>query len=289
MITFICGSLIGFGIFFIICDLLKIPDLKVKKAFINTAKRQSNQTSKIDLWLQGVSGFIAKHLRLNEYNRENIVSDLQTAGINITPEQHIANALIKASMCAVLIIPTLYIFPMLAPVILLLSIAVYAKESKGMQSKIKKHRAEIEFELPRFVFFIEKTLMHNRDILTMIEVYKENAGKVFKRELEITASDMRSGNYESALVRLESRVGSALLSDVVRGLVSTMGGEKTEFIWAGLSIKFADVSRTQLKLEAQKVPSKVKKLSMCLLVCFILIYVVVIVSEIMTSLGAMFG
>ncbi len=289
MITFICGSLIGFGIFFIICDLLKIPDLKVKKAFINTAKRQSNQTSKIDLWLQGVSGFIAKHLRLNEYNRENIVSDLQTAGINITPEQHIANALIKASMCAVLIVPTLYIFPMLAPVILLLSIAVYAKESKGMQSKIKKHRAEIEFELPRFVFFIEKTLMHNRDILTMIEVYKENAGKVFKRELEITASDMRSGNYESALVRLESRVGSALLSDVIRGLISVLRGENTDVYWQTLSIKFADVSRTQLKLEAQKVPSKVKKLSMCLLVCFILIYVVVIVSEIMTSLGAMFG
>lgn len=289
MIQFICGSLIGIGIFCIVCDLLKLPDQKVKRAFVSTAKRQSKQTSKINLWLQSASTALSKHLRLNEYNREKLVSDLQTANINITPEQHIANAIIKGCICALLAVPMYFIFPILSPVILILAGFIYAKESIGMKSKIKKHRAEIEFELPRFVFFVEKTLMHNRDILTMIESYKENAGEVFKRELDITASDMRSGNYEMALVRLESRVGSSLLSDVVRGLISTMQGEKTEFIWYGLSVKFAELNRNRLKAEANKVPNKVRKLSMFLLFCFMLIYIVVIVSEIMTSMGVMFG
>ena len=100
---------------------------------------------------------------------------------------------------------------------------------------------------------------------------------------------MRSGNYESALTRLESRVGSAMLSDVVRGLISVLRGDNTTVYWATLSVKFADIGRQQLKVQAGKVPSKVKRLSMTLLFCFMAVYLVVITVEIMTSLGAMFG
>ena len=100
---------------------------------------------------------------------------------------------------------------------------------------------------------------------------------------------MRSGNYESALTRLESRVGSAMLSDVVRGLISVLRGDNTTVYWASLSVKFADIQRQQLKQQAQKVPSRVKRLSMALLFCFMAVYLVVITVEIMTSLGAMFG
>jgi cell division septal protein FtsQ len=58
--------------------------------------------------------------------------------------------------------------------------------------------------------------------------------------------------------------------------------------WASLSLKFADVQRQLLKQQAVKVPGKVKRLSMFLLFCFILVYMVVIVGQIMSSLGAMF-
>ena len=100
---------------------------------------------------------------------------------------------------------------------------------------------------------------------------------------------MRSGNYEAALTRLESRVGSAMLSDVVRGLISVLRGDDTTVYWASLSIKFADIQRQLLKMQAQKVPSKVKRLSMVLLFCFMAVYLVVITVEIMSSLGAIFG
>ena len=45
-----------------------------------------------------------------------------------------------------------------------------------------------------------------------------------KRELDITTADMKSGNYETALTRLETRIGSPMLSDVVRGLISVIRG-----------------------------------------------------------------
>ena len=99
----------------------------------------------------------------------------------------------------------------------------------------------------------------------------------------------RSGNYEVALTRLESRVGSAMMSDVTRGLVSVIRGDKTDVYWGNLVLKFSDYQRTLLKNEANKAPKRVRKLSMALLFCFMLVYVAVIGQVLISSLGGMFG
>jgi hypothetical protein len=75
----------------------------------------------------------------------------------------------------------------------------------------------------------------------------------------------------------------------VRGLLSVLRGDETAVYWASLSVKFADIQRQILKQQAVKIPGKVRRLSMILLFCFILVYMVVFVVQIMTSLGAMFG
>ena len=110
-----------------------------------------------------------------------------------------------------------------------------------------------------------------------------------KHELEITVADMKSGNYEGAITRLEARVGSSQMSDVCRGLIGILRGDDTEMYWATLAVKFNDIQRQQLRLQAQKVPKKVKRLSMCLLFCFMLIYIVLILAQIMSSIGVLFG
>lgn len=283
------GILTGFGVYFIFTDLFKIPNIKTSKAFYNLSKRQKKKASSLELWLQGFAQFIARHLKLNEYKRLQLISDLQTAGMDIAPELHIANAIIKAGICGIIAIPAFFVFPLIAPVIVSLAFAMYFRESKSIQSRIKKRRESIENELPRLVFTIQKTLTHSRDVLGILESYRQNAGPILKSELDITVADMRSGNYESALTRLESRVGSAMLSDVVRGLISILRGDDTKTYWSTLSVKFSDYQRQHLKQQAQKVPGKVKRLSMVLLFCFIAVYLVVIITEIMSSLGAMFG
>ena len=136
---------------------------------------------------------------------------------------------------------------------------------------------------------IEKSLERNRDIITILDNFKENAGPEIRRELEITVADMRSGNYEVALTRLESRVGSSMMSDVTRGLISVIRGDKTDVYWGNLVLKFSDYQRTLLKTEANKAPKRVRKLSMALLFCFMLVYVVVIGQVLLSSLGGMFG
>ena len=288
MIQAIVGILCGLGLFYILVDLYAIPYYKTSKAVESISKQQKEKTSGLDVWLKGVAGFFAKHMRLNEFKKAQLQNDLNTAQMDISPEMFKANAIVKSLIIASFAIPVLFILPLLSPIILVLAIALYNNEVRSVSKRIKAKRRKIEYELPRLVFTIEKTLKHNRDVLYMLDSYMESAGPEIKHELEITVADMRSGNYEAAITRLESRVGSSMMSDVCRGLIGILRGDDTEMYWASLSIKFNDIQRQQLRLEAQKVPRKVKRLSMCLLLCFMLIYVVVIFSQIMSSVGVLF-
>lgn len=284
----IIGVTFAVGVYFLLANRFQLPYYKTSKAIVSLSKHQKEKTSLLDVWLKGIASWIARHLKLNDFKRAQLLADLQTAQMQVTPEEFRANAIVKSLLVGIFAIPTLFLFPILIPVILFLAVFLYIRENKTVTKKIHAKRDRIEFELPRLVFTIEKTLKHNRDVLYMLESYAENAGPEMKNELKITAADMRSGNYEAAITRLETRVGSAMMSDVCRGLIGILRGDDTAAYWASLAIKFNDVQRQQLRMEAQKVPKKVKRLSMCLLICFMLIYVVVILEQIVTSMGILF-
>ena len=288
MIQAIIGILCGVGLFFVLADAYRIPYFKTSRAVESLSKKQKDKTSGLNLFLSGIAERIAKHLKLNEFKRAQLEADLKTAQMDISPEMFKANALVKAGIIAVFAIPVAFILPLFVPVVLFLAVFLYRMESKSVSKRIKAKRERIEYELPRLVSNIEKTLAHNRDVLYMLESYAQNAGPELKHELEITVADMKSGNYEGAITRLESRVGSSMMSDVCRGLIGILRGDDNRMYWASLSPKFNDTARQQLRLRAQKVPRKVKRLSMCLLICFMLIYVVVILEQIMTSIGVLF-
>ncbi|MGN0467314.1 MAG: secretion protein F [Acutalibacteraceae bacterium] len=283
------GVLVGIGFFMILADCFRIPYMRTSKAVNNLAKQQKEKTSSLDVWLSSFASFIARKLKLNEFKRAQLESDLRTAQMDISPEMFMANAIVKSLIVGVLAVPVFFILPVLSPIILFLAFILYRMNMKGIANRIRKKRAGIEYELPRFVFKIEKSLMHDKDVLGMIESFARNAGPELKHELDITAADMRSGNTEIAITRLEARVGSPLMSDVCRGLISIDRGDVNTVYWKSLSMKFADIQRQQLRLEAQKIPKKVKRLSMCLLFCFMLIYIVVILAQIMNSVGVLFG
>lgn len=289
MLQAIVGVLCAIALYFVLADVYKIPYYKTSKAVESLSKRQKEKKSSLDIWLSGLAEWLSKHLKLNEFKRAQLEADLKTAQMDITPEMFKANCIVKACLIGVFAIPVGFIFPLLVPVVLFLAVFLYRMESKSVGKRIRAKREKIEYELPRLVANIEKTLAHNRDVLYMLESYAPNAGPELKHELDITVADMKSGNYEGAITRLESRVGSSMMSDVCRGLIGILRGDDNRMYWATLALKFNDTARQQLRLRAQKVPRKVKRLSMCLLICFMLIYVVVILEQIMSSIGVLFA
>ena len=287
-IQLVIGILVGIGVGAILSDVFHLPSLKALRATNNLGKKGEKKVSVLEIYLKDFSAFLSKKLRLNEYKRSQLESDLRTAGIDITPERYVSDALTKALCLGIFAIPVFFIFKIAALIVAVIAAAIYFKEYRAVGDRIKLRRQKIEYELPRFVSSIEKTMQHNRDVIYILESYKDTAGDELKHELEITVADMRSGNIEMALTRLESRVGSTMMSDVTRGLVALNRGDDNRVYWAQVVMKFSDYQRQLLRQQADIVPRKVKKLSMALMLCFMLIYVAVIGQVLFNSLGSMF-
>ncbi len=288
VLQIIIAAVATVGLALLLLDAFKIPSYGVSKATHNLGKRRNKKTNPLEIWLQGLSELLAGHLHLNDYKRMQLDADLKTADMEMTPEQYVANGLVKALFVGVFAIPALFFSNALALLIAVCAVCLYISESKKVRRTIQERRKKIEYELPRLVANIEKTLTHNRDVLSILDAYRESAGEELKRELDITVADMRSGNYEVALTRLEARVGSAMLSDVTRGLIGVIRGDETSVYWGSLVLKFSDYQRQNLKNEAAQVPKKVRRLSMVMLICFMLIYAVVIGQVLLSSLGGLF-
>lgn len=146
----------------------------------------------------------------------------------------------------------------------------------------------MEAELPRFVATITQELAASRDVLSMVESYKRNAGPTFAAELDILTADMRSGSYEAALTRFEARFNSPLLSDVIRGLIGVLRGDNGVAYFQMLSHDMKQLELQRLKAQAMKIPPKIRVFSFLMLMCFLMTYLAIIVYEIITSLGGMF-
>ena len=287
LLPIIVAFITTIGIAFILFDVMKVPSYAVSKATHNLGKKQNKKTNPLEVWLGEIANWISGKLRLNEYKRMHLDADLKTADMNMTPEMYVADNIVKSLFIGIFAIPVFFFSKGIAALIIFCALLMYYNNSKKVSNRIKEKRRLIEYELPRFVSTIEKTLVHNRDVLGILDAYKDSAGPELRRELEITVADMRSGNYEIALTRLESRVGSSMLSDITRGLISVIRGDDTAVYWGSLVLKFSDYQRQNLKAEADKTPKRVRRLSMVLLVCFTLIYVAVIGQVLISSLGGL--
>ena len=288
VLQILIGLFFAVGIGYILADLLKIPSMKATKAASNLGRKGDKKTSTIEIYLKEFSLKLAEKLKMNEYKRAQLEADLKTAGMDMTPEQCTANAIVKALAIGILAIPAFLIIKILGLFIVFVAVVVYFSESKKVTKMIAEKRKKIEYELPRLVGSIEKTLKHRKDIIFALESFKDTTCPELKEELEITIADLRSGNGEVALTRLESRVGSTMMSDVTRGLIGVVRGNDMSVYWSTTAMKFSDIQRQNLKSQANAVPRKVRKLSMALLFCFILIYIAVLGQVLLTSMGTLF-
>lgn len=282
------GTLFAAGIFFILADALKLPTLAAGKAMLSAAKQGKKKAKSIDVLMNGWAVRLAKYIPIDEYKKNRMKNTLHAAGMNQTPEEFIAYALVKSGLVALGVIPCLMILPLLAPILLFLAVLLYFKEIKKADEKLSAKREKIEAELPRFVATITQELKASRDVLAILENFKKNAGEDFANELDILTADMRSSSYEAALTRFEARINSPMLSDITRGLLGVLRGDDGAMYFQMLAHDMKQLELQRLKAQAMKIPPKIRVFSFIMLMCFIMTYMAVIVSEILRSLGGMF-
>jgi flagellar protein FlaJ len=285
---FLYGILLTLGLFMVFADLLRLPTLGAVRAMLSTGKHGKKAVRNAETYLFSVAVQLSKYIYMDEYKKNRLCNMLKAADITMTPEAYTAYAIVKAGSILLGLIPCLLLIPLLSPVIVFLAVAVYFKEIKRADEKLRAKRDEIESDLPRFVATIEQELKNSRDVLSIIENFKKNSGKAFTDELGVVTADMRSSSYEAALTRFEARLNSPQLSDVVRGLIGVLRGDDGAVYFQMLAHDFKALELQRLKGRAQKIPPKIRVFSFIMLLCFLITYLVIIATEIVQSLGALF-
>ncbi len=282
------GALLAAGLFFIAADFLRLPSFAAEKAMLAAVKRTGAKPKSTDALLQNNAVRLSRYIRMDEYKRSRMRNTLSAAGFTMTPELFTASAIAKAAAVALSVIPSLIILPLLSPIILFLAVLVYFKEIRKAEEALSAKRNKIEQELPRFVATITQELKSSRDVLSILENFKKNAGEDFSAELDILTADMRSSSYEAALTRFEARFNSPMLSDISRGLIGVLRGDDGGMYFQMLSHDMKQLELQRLKAQAMKIPPKIRVFSFLMLMCFLLTYMSIIAYEIIASLGGMF-
>ena len=278
----------AFGIYLIVADRLKIPYLKSSKAIMNMGRTDRKLTTSIEAVIMDLSIKLSRFIPMDKYKKNRLSATLRAAGISMTPECYQAHAILKALVVALLAIPCFIIFPLMAIVVFILAVLVYFKEYQKAEEQMQSKRDAIDTELLRFVSTIEQELKTSRDVLSILESFKKNTTPALADELGITCADMRSGGYEVALMRLEARVNSPQLSDVVRGLISVIRGDDGIMYFQMLAHDFKQMELRKLKAQAQKIPGKIRIFSLIMLMLFLATFLIVIAAQVIQSLGVMF-
>lgn len=276
------------GLFLLLSGILRLPTLRTSRAMMDTGREGKKLSKSMDALCMDGAVRLSAYIRMNEYKRNRMANVLKASGLGMTPEVYVANVYLKAGSVFLLILPALYLFPLLAVFPAVFGIMVYHREMRKADEVLKEKREKIDGELYRFVSTITQELKNSRDVLSMLEHYKENAGEDFKKELDIVCADMRSGSYEAALTRFEARLNSPQLSDVVRGLIGVLRGDDGAVYFQMLSHDFKQAELQRLKARAAKIPPKIRVYSFAMLMCFLATYFAIILYEIIRSMGELF-
>lgn len=276
------------GIYLILAHLLKIPTFRARRAVLSMGRQKKRKAGSSDAAIMELAVKLSPFVPMDAYKRRKMVMVLHSAGIKETPEVYLAQAYVKSGLVFSGALPCLAVFPLLAPAFLIMGIGVLFSETGKAEKAVRASREAIEYELPRFVATITQELLASRDVLSMLETYQKHAGPALKRELSIATADMRTGSYEAALTRMESRVSSAMVSDVVRGLIGVIRGDDgvAYFRMLGHDMKQLEIQR--LKKLAMERPPKIRRYSFLLLACMLMIYMGVMAYQILGTMSGMF-
>lgn len=276
------------GLFLLLSVILKLLTLRTGRAMMQSGKKEKKLQKTLDAFYMDGAAYLGKYIGMNAYKKSRMQNVLNAAGLKMTPETYMAYAYLKAGSIFLLILPALHVFPLLAILLVLLGVMVYYKETRKAEELVREKREQIEGELYRFVSTITQELKNSRDVLSMLEHYKENAGDMFQKELDIVCADMRSSSYEAALTRFEARLNSPQLSDVVRGLIGVLRGDDGAVYFQMLTHDFKQAELQRLKAKAAKIPPKIRVFSFAMLLCFLATYFAIIGYEIIKSMGTLF-
>lgn len=251
-------------------------------------------TSGIDSLLAGLIPKIAARVHLTPIQKAEMASALYISGEKRTPEEYTAYQLALSAMFSLLSLP-FFLMSLLVPqmkylgfITIIFSAVYYFVQKRKLKSTKKKHIANFEMELPRFVAYLKQAFRSNSDVQDVISKYS-CTNELFLSELQKTIADARTSSMPTALGRLDERVASNRMTMVVRGLLSAYNGDDTTAYFEMLERDFSSFEVAELKKQVGKLPGKMTLSEMLILFMSIIILFYPIIMQIIESFQQVSG
>lgn len=258
-IFIICG-LCGIATYMIIASVLKLPTQRSVDTLLKAYEGNTKKPAFDD-----VSKKLAKHINLDKYKKEQLIRALDVSHDSRTPEEYVSSAIVFGTVVSLILSMILVISKPLGLIAIAIGPVLGYAQYKDAFVKLKKHKESIEREIPRFAQSIHENLKVSRDILAIFQSYKTVANRSLRFELEKTIADMKTSNYEAALLRFDARIGSPNLSELVRGLLGALRGNDQSTYFEHFAYEMRHYEENMIRKEAMKRPEKMHFLSMAML------------------------
>lgn len=286
-VLIIVVACLSFGLYQIIMDYIYLPSKKTRNAVLNMQKGKRSFTESFTI---PVANFLVRKniIRLSDERKNTMQKKLIICAIHYTPEFYTAKAVAEVILLVLIGALGFFIHPLLTIFMIVMAFAVYGKRMADLDDQIMKKAEIIDKELVLFANTIRQNLSSTRDVMAILSSYRKVCSKDFEKELDITIVDMKTGNYETALRNLESRIPSVGLSEIIRGLLAVMRGDDQRNFFEMISHDLAVKEKEELKRAAIKRPEKLKPLTFAMLGGCLAMYLYVIIYVVAQQLQNLF-
>ncbi len=238
-----------------------LSEIKFPRAYVPAAhalrKRASNKINQVDVAVTSIAQIIMPLIDLDPIKRTKLTDELKNLGYIETPEMFHAKALARGLFMSLAFVLVALVSPLIGVVCMAIVFwSVYSAQEKRLQRELDNRKTMIERELPQFAGTIRQSLNSTHDVIAIFESYRKVCGVSLKNEIDRTLNDMKTGNPERAVKALESRVNSAELSQLTRGLIGVLRGDDQRIYFDMLTDEYRKAQDEAVKKELIKRPEK---------------------------------
>ncbi len=286
---------------FLICrQLLKIPKMSMKKNINHLQdKKEKTESRLLNRFVMPLVKPVSRLIPLDPVKEARMASTLRRGGLELTPKEYYARAIICAIFTLPLALPLFVIGATnLVPIVLIFSIVVYFHFMTDLKDKMKEKKMRIKMELPGFVRSIlyklddikadSKKAVVQVDLIQIFEDYLKVASDVFYYDVSVLVMEMKAKDIEIALRNFNERIGLAEVSFLVNALIGLHRGEHQGEALAYLARDMDIKAKEVLKKKLNKLPRRIKIASIPLVAVTLASLLYVIGSHLIKSMGGLF-
>ena len=273
------------GIYHFALVIFKIKDYRIQKLTLFNLKKIEHKNSKYKKLIKKCSQFIDKKNLIPNTFKTKFQNMLNLCKLDIKASEYICSSLVLPILLIILSLIFIFIYPFISICTFLLAILLFMYKVRGIYQRSNKIKEDIESNLSDLNRFIQRKINETSDVFVILSSYLEYSSSHLKDELLFTLSEMKISNVNMALLNLEKRINSNMLSDIIHGLLTIYSGEDNKEYFALNEVRFNSYMQNKLDSISKGYSKRVKIMTIISLGLFISTYFVVMVNILKSSLA----